>query len=357
MPDEEIMKAIEKRMRLERLKESSIRKNLFIAKRLPITRKELEEWLLSVSSNRQTDILNTLVKFAGYGFVEPEVFKDIPIPSRKQKDLTRDDLLTKDDVLLMIDYANGVRDQALYACLFEVYPRITEFITLERKHFKFDSKGCRITISQSKSETRTFRVIESIGYLKNWLIQRGDAAGLFWYKNDPRKQVELTEDDKKRLSKNIRRRMKTAAKRAGLTKNVYPHLFRYSGYTATLKTISERSAKRIGGWVKGSKVPDRVYDFIDDDDAEEEKLAKHGLIEQKINPHIVDSCPRCGELNTKITERCIVCGMVLKIDFELDEEDVIITRVTERADFIELFMKLCNEERKKILQEKNDETK
>ena len=90
--------------------------------------------------------------------------------------------------------------------------------------------------------------------------------------------------------------------------------------------------------------------------AEQEKLALHGFITKKDDSLILDRCSRCGNLNNHLEERSIVCGNVLLLnldDPELEDE-IIITRVIERDDFKELFIRFIHEEREKLQEEKKE---
>ena len=155
------------------------------------------------------------------------------------------------------------------------------------------------------------------------------------------------------MTKNFRNRLRSVQRKAALDKKIFPHLFRYSGTTEDLKNRSERTVKRTGGWSPNSRLMSDIYDIISDEDAEEEKLALHGFIKKKDTSLIIDKCSRCGNLNSNLEERCIVCGNVLQLnldDPELEDE-IIITRVIERDDFQELFIKFIREEREKLQKE------
>ncbi|MFW9924013.1 MAG: tyrosine-type recombinase/integrase [Candidatus Thorarchaeota archaeon] len=354
MVDGELLEAIKRKLELEGLKSSSIRIRLSHAKKLPITREELEQWLVSVKPNTRANILYSFKKFIEYGFVDEALIKDIPIPIKQERELTKQDLISPEEFQTLLAKASN-RDKAILAFMYETGARIAEALTMERKHFLFLKDRISSTIHKSKTKKRSVSIILYQQYLIQFLKERGDWQGLFFFYKDEKKtkyktksQDQLTDQDIACMTSNFRYRLKRIAAAAGLDKKIYPHLARHSASFRFLKTLTKSSARERLGHSKKSNTTERYYDLIDDEEADEEYLAQFGLAKTRQNEIRLVTCTRCGNANNNLDERCAVCGSVLKIDYDLEEDAIIWLKTMERDDVQETLLKALKEERRKL---------
>jgi hypothetical protein len=123
----------------------------------------------------------------------------------------------------------------------------------------------------------------------------------------------------------IRRTLVSVAKRAGLKKKVYPHLFRHSRLTLNAKFMTEAELCVFAGWKPGSPQT-RVYVHLSGVDIDDKILAHYGLREKKtlekaektLKPIL---CPRCSEVNPATGRFCFKCGSYLTLDEALKAEE------------------------------------
>ena len=131
-----------------------------------------------------------------------------------------EELLTEKDILEMIKHTEKVRDRAMIACLAETGCRIGEIGNMKIKNVLFEGHGARLTVS-GKTGMRKVLIIKSVVYLKEWINnhpKNNDPEQFLWYNTKNKSLLSYT-----MLVKII----KNAAKRAGIMKRIYPHLFRH----------------------------------------------------------------------------------------------------------------------------------
>jgi len=223
----------------------------------------------------------------------------LPVESTK-------DLLTKKDVLALINAATTPRDKALIAVLYESGCRASEFLALKVKSVDFDRYGCRIIVN-GKTGQRMVRLVESVPYLKIWINNHP-------LKQDPEAPLWLSERKKAMSLERLYSLLRTLARRAGLKKRVYPHLFRHSRATELAKMLTEQELKYYFGWTQSSRMA-AVYVHLSGRDLDRKILKLHGLVEdreQKPDTSLKPKqCPSCNMLNPADAVYCYGCGHIL----------------------------------------------
>ena len=343
-----MIQKIKRKLQLEKLRPSTIEKYLEVAAKLPLSREELEDWLTSVGPYTHNLILSVLRKFIGYGFVDPELIHDLKTVSTKghERIKTKSDLLTREDIIKLVHTARSLRDKAIIYALFDGFPRITEFLTLERKHFVFTKDFIRVTVPESKSQPRILILVESAGHVKNYLVhERGDHPGLFWFKDDPKSQDQLTEADKKRITESIRRQISRIAAKTDIKVKVSPHRIRHAGITEKLKQYKYTSVRDQAGITDETM---KVYDHLISEDAENDILSSHGIIQKNNDLPVITICPYCGTRNDLLLERCTTCAKLLQLDIEkIKSDEELMIKVLEREDVQQFLIKIIKEEMQK----------
>jgi ribosomal protein L40E len=131
------------------------------------------------------------------------------------------------------------------------------------------------------------------------------------------------------------------AKRAGIKKRIYPHLFRHTRVTHLLlnKQISEAQAKVYFGWVPSSTMFSE-YSHLVSSDVNDAILAIHGIKadsnqEPMLKPKV---CQKCDTINAKDAKFCQKCSCILdvKTAIELDSRrkgaDNVINRLANNPE-------------------------
>ena len=192
---------------------------------------------------------------------------------------------------------------------------------------EFKDKYCLITVN-GKTGLKRLPLVASYKPLLEWLEQhpkRTDPTAPLW--------CSLATNYKgERLSyRHFRLIIKRLARKAGLSKAVWPYLFRHSTLTALAKVFTEARLEQYAGWVHGSKMSARYVHFSARD-LVDAVLELHGM-KAPAQPEVpkLIQCPRCKEENPLGTVYCGRCGYVL--DREEEEK--------KRKD--ELLLKLAEE--------------
>lgn len=361
----ELLEQIELRLKLEKLKPSTIDRYMIIAKKLPITRKELQKWLVAVGPNRHNFIRAVLKKFVGYGLVEEELLEGIKRLPTKPSVERPDQLITREELQLLINYAKSIKDKAIIAVLYESQARITEFLIIERKDV-LPGKNCyHIIIPESKGDTGKVPIIEQQGHLKNWINDRGDHPGLFWFKRTDKTKTkyhlksreELTLEDKKAMTDAFRGRLSDIKKRAGITKRIWTHLFRITSTTEKVRMgVPVPVVKKIGRWSKDSNTMEKSYLHLSDPDVTNAYLRQFGIVTEEDTTPKLKFCPRCKEPNPQLEDRCLVCGAILVLDYNRTSEEELYLQVFEQEEVREVIIKAFMDfKRKQKEQEKEEE--
>ena len=222
------------------------------------------------------------------------------------------DILTEDDVLLLINTTDRARDKAYITMLYELGARIGEHGSLRIRHLSKSEHGYVVDLS-GKTGDRTPALILAAPYLDAWLNihpVRDDPDSPLWPRSNSEPPLEpMYYQD---LTNIVRR----AAARAGITKRVYNHIFRHSRSTHVLVhgIMNETQAKLYFGWTPDSDMLNE-YAHLRMIDVNRSYLASYGLgkeeeIKNKLMPRV---CSRCKHINPIDSITCENCRALLDV--------------------------------------------
>lgn len=146
----------------------------------------------------------------GVNCMDPEL---IPVPKREE--VTRD-FLTAEEVESMIDNACNIRAKFVISLLYSSGIRLSEFLSLDRddiqdKKFQVVGKGQKTRLCFTDDRT--------ISLMGEYLANR----------DDDNEALVVSRLNKERMTPtNVQMLVKNAAKAAGITKHVTPHILRHS---------------------------------------------------------------------------------------------------------------------------------
>ena len=273
--------------------------------------------------------------------------------SIKRKDLVRvqaSDLLTVEEVESMVECMTSPRNKAFLAVLYELGARIGEIGGLRVGDVTRDEYSLLIDLD-GKTGKRTVRVVLYAGHLVSWLNLhpgRQDPASPLWPSFCPRRYLQplpYTE-----LSMWI----KDTARKVGIKKRIYPHLFRHSRATHLLASgkMNEAQAKAFFGWVPDSKVLS-TYAHLVTKDANDAVLKMYGIRQADDLSSRLEAanCGMCEAANPLSAKLCHRCGYALGIReaedarARKDDADDLLMRFLQRPDAKDIFKKMIREER------------
>jgi len=185
--------------------------------------------------------------------------------TRPKKFLQKDKLITSPELLEMLKVMN-LRNRAFYSVLYDTGARIGEIGCLDVKDVRKVEYGYIITIRHSKTEPREVYVAQFTRPLRKYLeyIEEYSPDEPLW-KDTHGNRVS---------SAAWRNALKIAATKTGITKKIYPHLFRHTRASELLRDIglkTEFIKKRLG-WALTSKTFEETYLHLDQQDVHDAYL-------------------------------------------------------------------------------------
>lgn len=263
-------------------------------------------------------ILGKFFKQSGY----KKLAKHFKQKSEPIEEVDRKRLLTKDEIEKLINTARTPRDKALIATLYESGARRGELLSCNVEDVEFDSTGCIIFFPESKTKKRRVRLVYAASFLRNWIENHPNKLG-----NGETDQAAPLWTTSYAIKGKYNRftdmafhfQLKKLVKKAGITKRIYPHLFRHTRATDLSEHLTESQLKKHFGWKQSSTMTAK---YVHDPDTENAILKMNGIeIEDThVNRLSVSRCPRCKEIQND-QEFCFKCGYPLhKINLDTDTE-------------------------------------
>lgn len=236
---------------------------------------------------------------------KPDVVKWMRKGSNTKKKLP-DDLLSLDEIKDLINVSDNPRDAALIAIFYDAGGRLGEILGLKQKDVKTDEYGFYIMVN-GKTGQRRIRLTISAPYIKALLNNhphKGHNNPLFTGRQG--REISHT---------HCRTTFRKVAKRAGIEKNIHPHLFRHTRMTHLASDLTEQQLKVFAGWTGGSRMPG-TYVHLSGADVDSKILEIAGMkdpAERKREDETLKprECPRCSEINAVTNIYCYKCGMPL----------------------------------------------
>ena len=242
------------------------------------------------------------------------------IKSTDKPKVKASDILTEEEVKRLINSAEHPRDKAFISMLYELGARISEIgnlricdISRDKYSFIVDLKG--------KTGQRSIRLILSEPYLSVWLNEhplRDNPQAPLWVKLGKHEGEPLNYSGLSSIVKRL-------AKKAGIKKRIYPHLFRHTRVTHLLLSnqLNEAKAKVLFGWTPDSKMLSE-YSHLISRDVNQTLLEISGIKtdepkDVQIKPK---QCPYCNTINPFDAIICQRCNNFLDPKSALEFEDL-----------------------------------
>jgi len=257
-----------------------------------------------------------------------------------------EELLNDEEIKLIIQNCDNVRDKAFISVLAESGCRISEIGTMQLKHISFEEYGARLIVT-GKTGARRILVIFSSPYLQQWINNHPtntNTESYLWIKSDgkPLSYARLAAI------------LKHSAKKAGIKKRVYCHLLRHSRATKLAKVMSGSTMNAYLGWAQGSKMSG-VYIHMSGKDADDVILKANGIEIKENNSKPVmqpSKCSRCNTINEATNKFCKICGLplnkeeaekIIQRDLNLSEADNFMNKLFQDQEYQEFVKKKMKE--------------
>ncbi len=258
-------------------------------------------------------------------------------------------LITEDEVIRMAQAAERPRDRAFLLVLYETGCRIGELLTLKMKNVQFDEYGAVLRVT-GKTGDRRVRIISSAPTLSAWIDAytfEKDPEAPLW----PPMATNYKYHGQPMEYRSAHILLSELAKKAGINKRIYPHLFRHSRATALAGKLTEAQMKEYFGWTQDSGMA-ATYVHLSGRDVDKALLALQGLVKPEDNHEDrmrVANCLRCREKNSPIAKFCIRCGTPMSegVAAQIDEErkggDAMLNSLMKNPEFKEFLFKKVTE--------------
>lgn len=217
----------------------------------------------------ETKSKNTIMlAAAAINFFFKEVLKKelskIPLP-KKEKRLP--EVLTKDEVLRLIDSADNLKSRLIISVLYSTGLRVSELVNLKISDLNLKEKTGWVRKGKG-SKDRLFVTSESL------------AEELQEYISDKKENIYLFSKQKPLTTRNIQKIIAGAKKRANINKKTTPHTLRHSFATHLLEQgIDIRTIQAMLGHASLSTT--QVYTHISSDQLKKVKNPLDNLLENR----------------------------------------------------------------------------
>lgn len=267
----------------------------------------------------------TLKKFykwlLGNGKTYPECVEWIKFNSHPSHEIKPEALVTREEEIKLVNGCRNSRDRALISLLYDSGCRISELLTMKIRDLKFDDYGCIISVT-GKTGFREVRIIgNSIYYLKEYLNDHP--------LKEPDSWLFLMKANERMGYDEVRSMILKARRRSGITRRIYPHLFRHTRATILASKVTEAPLESQMGWVHGSRQT-RTYIHLSMRDQDNAILKAYGVKvneEDNIAEEKPKKCPRCEHLNASTALYCTNCFMPfdekLALEYEGKEKEIV----------------------------------
>ncbi len=266
---------------------------------------------------------------------------------RGKSNLVPEELISISDLHRLFEAAFTQRDRAFILVLFDSGCRIGELLSLRIKNVAFDNDGALLNVT-GKTGSRRVRIIASVPALSAWINNhplRGNPDSPVWISLGSRDRGQMMT-----YSAGLKL-VKMLAKRAGLTKRIYPHLFRHSRATMLAKLLPEAFLYHHGGWVQGSKSA-AGYVHVSSRDLDRELFRLQGIRveeEEERDEFRILTCGRCGRTSSPFSKACGNCGLpfdsssAARIDELKQKADKLISALVGNEDILDKLLNKIDE--------------
>jgi integrase/recombinase XerD len=236
-------------------------------------REDIEEFLLLLRNEYKTSSQETnwyCCKAFLVWLGKEELFNGLKPRFKERGMKLPEELLTREEVELLVKSAKTLRDKALISVLYESGCRIGELVGLLRRHVSFDEYGA-VLIVNGKTGMRRVRLVESAFILSEWVDR---------VPKTPDTPIWPNEFGERLHYRSIYKMIKKLMKGCSVNKNIYPHLFRHTRATHLADKLTEAQMKIHFGWSGRSDVPS-VYVHLSGRDVEKAILKLYGINTRK----------------------------------------------------------------------------
>ena len=241
----------------------------------------------------------------GYSKIPEKKITRIKNPQKETVTKKATDLLTTDEITLIIKACERSGDRAMILLLYEGGFRIGEIATLTWGDIQFVGDGASVGVLFKTKYYRHVRVMMAAEYLKVWKAD---------YPGEPISDALVFVNRLKNpfTHATISKRIQRIVKRAGIGRHVTAHIFRHSRITHLIKEGMQESAIKMMMWGQPDTSMWRTYVHMTGQDIDTEIARVYGIVDKKENDKEDSIRPRqclhCSAINPPFAPTCYTCG-------------------------------------------------
>lgn len=175
------------------------------------------------SSSSSIIIFLSAIKYAFSSLLKNDITKNIKRPKREKKHPT---VLTKDEIKKLIDSLDTQKSRLMVSMMYACGLRVSELINLKIKDLEFDEKIGYVRQGKGKKD-RLFNIPK---FLSEDLKEQAESQ------KNKNSEFLFSGPKGKLSSRNLQKIVSSAAKRAGIKKDVHCHTLRHSFATHLLES-------------------------------------------------------------------------------------------------------------------------
>ena len=291
------------------------------------TKEEIESAMAKIESSDYADTTKSNIKVITKAFYKHYLGEDLYYPkqiawvktSKSRKKILPDDILNEEEVLKMIEASGNMRDKAIIAVLYDSGIRVGELLSLKIKSVDLTGEPAHIIVD-GKTGMRKIPILFSAPYLSNYLeLVKGKKHDEYLWTGIG----TWTASNRLVDGSAIRKLLRIVAKKAGIQKRMYPHLFRHSRATYYANRLTEQQLKALFGWT-GDSTMVSTYVHMSGRDIDDAVMQTYGKRPRELSvPKLVEKvCPRCRYANGIDFLHCKRCGAALDMSMTMKGEQV-----------------------------------
>jgi len=266
---------------------------------------KLKRFLSWMNENGHTDIpLKTVDK--------------IKVPGIDNNTKKPSQMLSEEEIRLIIDSCRHPRDKALFSMMYEGSFRPVELVNMKWDQVKFDEYGLVVNTAQKTGKPRYIRLITSRPYLAAWQaaypLKRTDDAHIFVAVIRPHLPINY---------RGMQHILAQVVKASGIKKKISLYLFRHSRITNMLQQEYPESAIKLQAWGNLRTPMLATYAHLDGTYVDGVMLERAGIVQtekkKRSDALKAEQCPHCHTINSPGAQYCSICGRSLTEEAE-DEE-------------------------------------
>ncbi|RJS91015.1 hypothetical protein CW705_04510 [Candidatus Bathyarchaeota archaeon] len=261
-----------------------------------ISLKKFYEFLLKENNGKERKRKRTWKQILNY-------LKEIKIKST-EPDI---EVLTEDEFRRLYEAAEDYQTRALLSVLYEVGPRVGELLSCRIKDVMVYDSYVEINVSGKTGQGRLIIIKayrDVVNHLQNHPFKNNPEAPL-WYMVRSNRFLPLSYNA-------LRMRIKRLARKTGIKRRIWLHLFRHTAATEKASYLTDREMCVVFRWSKNSRMPAK-YAHLAQRNIKEKLLSLYDSNEFQVLKPKTSRCWKCGEiLPSEKIRYCPRCGVPLQ---------------------------------------------